>query len=297
MGPVGSRCSSACYTPVMITLHPDIALAQLSTLGLGGRARFLCEFSEAGDLDEVMELAAAKQLPVYTLGGGSNLIVSDEGVEALVLRPLLRHWRWEHGGDDVLVTAGAGLELDELVAESTRRGLWGLENLSGIPGEMGAAPVQNVGAYGVEISELIENVEVYDFQHRCLRRLDPAACEFSYRNSIFRRNPGSFLITEIRLRLSEKAAPRLEYADLRAFDWPGEANPELVRNRILDIRREKGMLIEKSPAPPIGSVGSFFVNPILEAAEFDGIRTRTHTEIPARMLPDGRLKAAAARLI
>jgi len=281
----------------MLRLIPHEALSNRTTLGLGGPARLFCEISELGDLKKVIEIAGKKGLPLCVLGDGSNLVVADSGVEALILRPCFRETQWEDRDDEVIVRVGAGLDLDELVAESCRRGLWGLENLSGIPGTVGAAPVQNVGAYGVEISQLIADIEVFELHNQRIRRLDPTECGFSYRNSKFRENPSSYLMTEVRLRLSRKMQPKLEYRDLAQFEWPRVLNPALIRRRVLEIRRSKGMLIGDISNPEWGSAGSFFTNPVVGESDLSHIQQRLSSPIPFRQLPNGTIKLPAARLI
>lgn len=278
-----------------ITRHEP--LSKWTTLGLGGPAKLLCEVSEPGDLKKVNEIARKDGLPLRVLGGGSNLVVADAGVHALILRPNFQKIQWEDRGDDVLVRAGTGLDLDELVAESCRRGLWGLENLSGIPGTVGAAPVQNVGAYGVEISQLIEDIEVFELHNQRIRRMDPKECGFAYRNSVFRKNPSSFLITRISLRLSRRPRPKLDYWDLTQLEWPQDPAPTLIRERVLAIRRSKGMLIEDASKNKWRSAGSFFTNPVLKLSDLNHIQQGSSSLIPFRKMSDGSIKLSAAWLI
>lgn len=245
-----------------------------------------------------MVRAETSSLPLRILGSGSNLVVSDEGINALVIRPEFDELNFINEAQDCIVEAGAGIILDELILQSAQRGLWGLENLSGIPGTTGAAPVQNVGAYGTEISEVLEEVEVLDLRSRKPTIFSRQSCEFRYRSSLFREFPGRYLITRIRLRLSRVKKPRLHYRDLAQIQWPEKISSSLIREKILEIRRNKGMILPaEGPQTEPGSAGSFFVNPVLGPSEFEELQNRAGAPIPARALPDNTFKVPAAWLI
>jgi len=276
----------------MLKILDDAPLGERTTLGLGGRATRLIE---TRNVEETLEaLQSSPSLPAVILGGGSNLVVSDEGVDALVIRPFFSDLSWEKHEDEVLVRAGAGLNLDDVIAESTRKGLWGLENLSGVPGSVGAAPVQNVGAYGVEIADILESVEILDLATGRLRSLDAEACHLGYRSSLFRRHGGASLITALSFRLSRRPQPRLEYEALSGLGGNGSLSPALIRERVLEIRRARGMLLEDG-CP--SSAGSFFINPLVDENMLEELCGRLQEALIFRKTAEGKFRIPAARLI
>ncbi len=240
-------------------------LSNWTSLGLGGPAQYFVEVHSQGELEEALRWAGENKAPVRILGGGSNLVVADRGVSGLVIRMATTGVQIVDCGDDVILSAAAGTNWDEVVAESVEAGLAGLECLSGIPGTVGATPIQNVGAYGVEIADVLGAVHVLDRTSSVHRRLGPAECGFGYRTSRFRILPDRFVITGIDLRLRPKGQPVIRYPELaRAVSGrAAQSTPADVRAVVLELRRNKGMVLgDDFP----GSVGSFFVNPIVDAA-------------------------------
>jgi UDP-N-acetylmuramate dehydrogenase len=269
-------------------------LSELTTLRLGGPpARMVEARSEA----ELAELVRSAYEPLLVLAGGSNVVVADAGFPGTVVRVLTRGVR--RNGERLEVQAGE--PWDDLVADCVARGLQGFECLSGIPGSTGATPIQNVGAYGQEVSETVESVRVLDRASGQISELPAADCGFTYRSSIFKhRDRHVVLAVTFRMRASEVSGP-LRYAELaRALDVPVGAGAPLaeVREAVLALRRRKGMVID--PADPDSvSAGSFFTNPILEPAAFARLQARTAEagSPPAFPEPDGRIKTSAAWLI
>ncbi|HOX46455.1 MAG TPA: UDP-N-acetylmuramate dehydrogenase [Myxococcota bacterium] len=271
------------------------SLKALHTLGCEARARL---FAEARTLDELragLALGRERGLPVVLLGGGSNVLFRAD-LEALVLKVALDGLEpaGEEGGQ-ALVRAAAGVGWDALVEDCLRRGLHGLENLSGIPGTAGAAPVQNIGAYGVELAERLHSLEALDRHSGELRRLTARECHFGYRDSIFKRAlRDRLVICAVTLRLSRAPAPRLEYAALRdELQARGLARPTpaQVRDAVLAVRARK------LPDPAVlGNAGSFFQNPIVAPAAFAALRA-VAPDAPGYPEPDGRVKLAAGWLI
>jgi UDP-N-acetylmuramate dehydrogenase len=262
-----------------------LTLAELTTLRLGGPARRLLEAASEAAIVEL----AMKQ-PALVLAGGSNVVVADEGVAGTVLRIVSRGVERWRDGDHVLVTAQAGEPWDDLVAACVADGLAGIECLSGIPGSTGATPIQNVGAYGQDVSETIVSVRALDRQTGEVADLPPEACGFGYRTSAFKYHDRHVILAvTFALRPSATGQP-VRYAELaRALGVElGEAAPlGEVRDAVLALRRGKGMVID--PADPDSvSAGSFFTNPIVAEAP-DGA--------PAWPEPDGRVKTSAAWLI
>lgn len=281
----------------MELLH-SVPLASKTTLGVGGAAEAFAVATSEDEVAEAVTWARERGLPLHVLGGGSNVVVADAGVPGLVLSVGLRGVRW---GDDGRVSAGAGEPWDAFVRESVARGLAGVECLSGIPGLVGATPIQNVGAYGQEVSESIERVRALDRQSGQLVELSNAECRFAYRDSFFKSQaPERFVVLEVGFRLVPGGAPALRYPELeRELAARGMAAPGLaeVREVVLALRARKSMLFD--PSDENGrSCGSFFVNPIVEAARADEVGARAgDPSMPRYPQADGRVKLSAAWLI
>ena len=255
-------------------------LAELTTLRLGGPAGWLLE----AHTDE--EVVAAVPEAALVLAGGSNVVVADEGIAGTVVRIATRGV----DRDGSRLTVAAGEPWDDLVTRTVAEGLQGFECLSGIPGSVGATPIQNVGAYGQEVAETIESVRVYDREADRVVEMPAADCGFGYRTSVFRYHDRHVVLAvTYRLREDTRSGP-LRYAELaRTLDVPvgGTAPLAEVREAVLRLRRGKGMVID--PADPDSvSAGSFFTNPILDSAPAGA---------PAWPQPDGRVKTSAAWLI
>ncbi|MCE8015673.1 UDP-N-acetylmuramate dehydrogenase [Halomonas sp. MCCC 1A17488] len=272
------------------TLLADYDLSSANTLGLPCRAERFAAPAALEPLRRWLRLASARAWPLTVLGGGSNLIL-PERLPGLVLQPALRYWWLERRGDNVLVHVGAGVEWHPLVMALAGRELWGTENLALIPGSCGAAPIQNIGAYGVELCEVLEAVDVMFVEDGRCARLTVEECAFGYRDSIFKGELESkAIVTGLTLRLSREPQPRLGYGDLaqRVGRHPG---PLEVAEAVCAIRREK------LPDPAVlGNAGSFFKNPIVERKQAAQLLA-TWPDMPLFELPDGRAKLAAGWLI
>jgi UDP-N-acetylmuramate dehydrogenase len=267
-----------------------VLLSDHTTLRLGGPAGRLIE-ARTDD-----ELIAAIGEDVLLLAGGSNLVVADEGFPGTVVRILTRGIARE---GDVLHVA-AGEPWDDLVAHTVAAGLAGIEALSGIPGSVGATPIQNVGAYGQEVSDTIMSVRAFDRTTSETVDLAPEECGFAYRSSAFKRDPERHVVLRVSFALHAATTSRpIRYAELaRTLGVEvGEAAPlGAVREAVLALRRSKGMVLDPSD-PDTTSAGSFFTNPILDAAQFDALRARAGASVPGFPEPDGRVKTSAAWLI
>lgn len=277
-------------------------LSTHTTLRLGGPA---ARFVEAGTEDELVaavHAADAAGEPVLVLAGGSNVVVSDDGFRGLVVLVATRGV--SRDGDRV--RAAAGEPWDAFVARCVADGLAGLECLSGIPGSVGATPIQNVGAYGQEVSDTIMSVRALDRQAGEVVDLPAAACAFAYRSSAFKRDPERWVVLGVTYRLAAggTSAP-IRYAELaRALRVEVGATPPLadVRAAVLALRRSKGMVLDPHDADSV-SAGSFFTNPILDAGAFAALEARAReslgddVRVPAFPEPDGRVKTSAAWLI
>ncbi len=239
---------------------------------------------------------------MFVLGGGSNVLVADAGVDALVVRLSMRGVAAAKGADGSIdVTVGAGEPWSELVARAVGEGWAGLECLGGIPGDTGATPIQNVGAYGQEVSETITEVVALDLSRGEEVRLTAAACDFGYRSSAFKRAlRGAYVVTGVRFRLAPGGIPSVRYPELEAA-LAGEA-PTIARvhETVVALRRKKSMVLDPSDENT-RSAGSFFTNPIVEPAVADRARAAAramgHDRMPEFDAPAGRTKLSAAWLI
>ncbi len=251
-----------------------VSLARFTTFKTGGPARYFISVETPAELGAAVAFAEAKQLPLFVLGGGSNVLVPDDGYHGVVAHIQLRGISYvDVSATQVEVTAAAGESFDELVAETTKRGMWGLENLSAIPGTVGATPVQNVGAYGVEVADSIVSVAVFNRETGGNEVLSTAACGFGYRDSCFKHAAGAkYIITSVTFLLSRIPQPQLSYADLALLEAAGEQTPETIRTAVIAIREAKF-----PDWSVVGTAGSFFKNPIItsEAAAL------LHAEYPA----------------
>jgi len=292
-----------------LLLREQEPLAQHTTLGLGGPARYFHECTTEAELREALTWARERRLRVQIMGGGSNLVVVDAGFPGLVLKLAIGGIALRETTQGVELTAAAGVEWDALVRQVVERGWTGIECLSGIPGTVGATPIQNVGAYGQEIAETLVSV-------RCLERAGLTEvvfprdqCEFAYRSSRFKvRDHGRYIVLDITLRLYRDRLPQLRYAELaQAVRHHGELERlapadavSVVRNTVLELRRRKSMVLD--PTDPNGrSVGSFFMNPVLSADAFERLVHRWGAAGEGDGIPtfpaDGRVKVPAAWLI
>lgn len=259
-------------------IERQVPLKLLTTFRIGGPADYFCTATNLEELKEAVRFAKKRRLPVRLLGGGSNMLVSDRGVRGLLIKVDLRGRRFTpKAGGAVEVVSAAGEEWDDLVRETVRRKLWGIENLSGIPGSVGAAPIQNIGAYGVEFSHVLTWVEALNRRTLHLKRFVNAACQFSYRDSFFKSGAGKpYLITRVCLQLSRKPTARLHYRDLREFFSARGTGQKLfeIRRAVIAIRKRKFPSLEA-----VGTAGSFFKNPIISPRHFVRLKKK-FSELP-----------------
>jgi UDP-N-acetylmuramate dehydrogenase len=284
-----------------VTPVERVPLAPRCSLGVGGPARYFVEARREDTVREALAWARARGLAFRVLGGGSNLVVADEGVDALVVAIALRGIAVQEAGAAVDITAAAGEPWDDLVGLAVSRKWAGLECLSGIPGLVGATPIQNVGAYGQEVSETIAAVRALDTQSGEVATLSPADCRFAYRDSLFRSvEPGRWTVLDVRFRLRPGGAAAVRYAEVEQhLAGRGIASPSLAdaRESVLAIRRAKSMVLD--PGDPNGrSCGSFFVNPVVTREEADRLAgLGLSPPLPRWPEPGGRVKLSAAWLI
>lgn len=285
-------------------LQENIPLAPLTTFKIGGPARFFVEAKSRGEVEEAVIFSRQRDSPLFVLGGGSNLVVSDSGWPGLVLKIGITGIEQRPGDLEgrVLFDVGAGESWEDFVAHAVAAQSVGVECLSGIPGSVGGTPVQNVGAYGQEVSQTIESVEVFDRRDGQIRELCNEACGFSYRASIFNTaDRDRFIILRVTYALTPGGEPNLEYADLKRYFDERKTNPTLseVRDAVREIRAGKGMLIVPGD-PDCQSAGSFFKNPVLRNAQVDDLKKRASAKgltIPAYPALAQRRKVSAAWLV
>ena len=281
--------------PEAYTLVEHAALGSLNTFGVEASASWLAEVRDAAVIPAVLALPAVNGTPVMVLGEGSNVLFAAD-FPGLILRTAFDNVRvLGDEGTSALVRAEAGAAWDALVDWTLARGLAGLENLALIPGLVGAAPIQNIGAYGAEVAESIATVEAWDRQAGRFERLDAAQCAFAYRDSVFKREPERWIVTAVEFRLAREARPRLDYAGVReelaAQGVIADPTPQQVANAVRRLRRRK------LPDPAvIGNAGSFFKNPVVEAALAARIRAE-HPQAPVYPAGEGCSKLSAAWLI
>jgi UDP-N-acetylmuramate dehydrogenase len=281
------------------------SLAELTSFGLGGPAEHFVEVATQAEVLAALNHADERGWRVHVLGGGSNLLVADHGVEGMVLRMVTRGIDVEDARNEARVTVQAGESFAAFVAWSVGAGLQGLECLAGIPGTTGATPIQNVGAYGQEVAETIEAVEVLDRVTGSLAWWPKDACDFSYRNSRFKRDAPRFIVLRVRFRLRRSAAPAVRYAELtRALAQVASPTLKAVHDAVLHLRAGKSMLLD--PRDPNGrSAGSFFTNPIVSEGQARAVGARARAlglvaeagGVPSFPADNGLVKLSAGWLI
>jgi UDP-N-acetylmuramate dehydrogenase len=300
------------YRPTLVILwHPleileNIALAPLTTLNVGGPARYFVEAHSEHDVHLAIAHAAAQRLPLFVLGGGSNLLIADAGWPGLALKIALRGIEFEGDRDRLLFHAAAGEDWDSFVALSVSKSCAGLECLSGIPGTVGGTPVQNVGAYGQEVSQTITYLRALEIATGNVIEINNAGCGFGYRTSRFNTSDRDrYIVLEVSYLLHRNGAPTIDYADLQRFfaEHGNPAQPTLlqVRDAVRSIRHSKAMLLVPGDED-CRSAGSFFKNPLVSEAEAARIELLAQKRAPAKPLPrypggDGKIKLPAAWLI
>ncbi|MCY1349567.1 UDP-N-acetylenolpyruvoylglucosamine reductase [compost metagenome] len=276
----------------MADFHEFYPLRRHNTFGFDARARFAVHVRSEADLTEALSDPRANGLPLVVLGGGSNVVLTRD-LDALVLLMEIPGYQVEDADDAWLVTAGAGENWNALVNRTIADGIPGLENLALIPGTAGAAPIQNIGAYGVELRDRFEGVRAYDRHAGVFVWLDLRACGFGYRDSLFKQaGAGRYIITSVTLRLPKDWQPVLSYGEL-ARELAGKSAPDAatVRDAVVAIRTRK------LPDPAqIGNAGSFFKNPLVSAAQRDTL-LQANPDLVSYPQPDGSYKLAAGWLI
>ncbi|HEV8046485.1 MAG TPA: UDP-N-acetylmuramate dehydrogenase [Terriglobales bacterium] len=285
-----------------MVITENVPLAPLTTLNVGGPARFFVEANTIAEVTEAVAFSQSKNLPLFVLGGGSNVVISDAGWPGLVLKIGVTGINHRHGHDEVIFEAGAGEDWDKFVAFVVAHNCAGIECLSGIPGSVGGTPVQNVGAYGQEVSRTIEGVLALDLRDGQLHELCKEACGFGYRTSIFNTTErGRYIILQVNYVLHHGRDAYIAYADLKKYFAGWSVKPTLadVRDAVRKIRSGKGMLLTPGD-DDCRSAGSFFKNPILSPEQYEALKARAaakNLQLPSYPALEAQKKVSAAWLV
>ncbi|HXG58367.1 MAG TPA: UDP-N-acetylmuramate dehydrogenase [Thermoanaerobaculia bacterium] len=290
----------------MPLIDRNVPLAPLTTLGIGGPAAFFTRVSCVEEIAEAIAWARSEGVPWFILGGGSNVLISDDGFKGLVIQMSLRGVVVESEEEHAIVRVAAGESWDAFVERAVTHRWAGVECLSGIPGLVGATPIQNVGAYGQEVSESVIRVEVLDSDDGSVRTLTNSECRFGYRSSIFKTEEGRrFVVLAVTYRLRRGGEATIRYPELRQYVEASEVRGDDlsgVRKAVIAIRRRKGMVLDPGD-PDTRSDGSFFMNPVVTGEEHERFVRRARelvgeeAAIPGFPNPDGSVKLSAAWLI
>ena len=273
-------------------IQEHVSLASLTTLRVGGEARYFAEARTVQDIDTAVAFAREKALPLFPLGNGSNVLVPDAGVDGLVLKISLRDIATEEQNGSIVLLGGAGSSWDDVVNEACAHGVYGIENLAGIPGTLGGAAVQNIGAYGAELSTVFEYADGIDASTALPKRITRDEAAFAYRTSYFKQHP-DFIITSVALRLLKHGAPQIAYADLVRAQAEGVPlqTPEDIARAVRAIRALK---FPHDAAD--GSAGSFFKNPALSREQSETLSKR-YPSLPTFPQENGTIKISLAWIL
>jgi UDP-N-acetylmuramate dehydrogenase len=285
-----------------VNIQENVPLAPYTTFKVGGPARYFVQAYSEQDIQQALELSASRRLRLFVLGGGSNLVVSDQGWPGLVIKISIPGMHSETANGKMMFHVGAGEDWDGFVAKAVAAGCGGIECLSGIPGTTGGTPVQNVGAYGQEVAETITKVRVLEVATGKIFEMSNAQCGFSYRTSIFNSTQRDrYIVLAATFALTPGGSPHIEYADLKKHFASVAAPPSLAatRDAVRAIRHSKAMLIT-SDDEDCRSAGSFFKNPILTSDEYEALNKiiqSMNKQIPTYPAGEGKVKVAAAWLV
>ena len=288
-----------------MNIKENVPLSQYTAFKIGGLARYFCEVKSKEELKEAVSWANKKNAPIFVLGAGSNVLVSDSGFSGLAVKNEIMGINVFEEKSHVRATADAGEEWDKFVEFCVNRNLAGIECLSGIPGKVGAVPVQNIGAYGQSAAETIESVRALDLKTNEEVLFQKHDCEFGYRTSKFKKNPDGYVITSVSFILKFAGAPKLAYHELKNY-FAGNSSPTLseVRKAVLEIRSKKGMVMRGEELH--SSAGSFFTNPIIPQESLADLKLHVEACKGIKnccrdpwfwIRSDGRVKISAACLI
>lgn len=277
-----------------MNIRKNVLLKNLTTFKIGGMAKYFTEVRNEKELKNAVNFAKEKKLPIFILGGGSDILVSDKGVDGLVISYKDLSIKFEKLNEEsMLVISGAGTKWDDLVEQCVEKGLQGIECMSGIPGTVGASPIQNIGAYGQELKDVFVSLKAFNITNNKVINFNRDDCKFGYRDSVFKNSKywQKYVIMEITLELVSGGNPAVKYESLSKYFIENNINNctlEEVRNAVLDIRSSKF----ENPLEK-GNAGSFFKNPIINKKSFENIKNK-YPEIPFILNSDGTYKTFAA---
>ena len=291
LAPVG-RTARIAPSPHMI-IEENVPLSSLTTFRTGGPARFLLTLEKKEDVPRAVAFAKEKNLPLIPLGGGSNMLPPDSGLDAVVARYLPSSITHTLQADSAMVTAEAGCNWDQLVEFAVNHGWWGIENLSAIPGTVGAAAVQNIGAYGAVLSDVLSSVEAFDTKTGAFVNLTSGQCAFGYRTSVFKKDADRYFITAVTLLLPLSGKPNITYRDLAVYfeKRPVTQTLPALREAVSGIRAGKFPELSE-----YGTAGSFFLNPVFTPESVREIRKK-YPAMPVYELPEGGVKIPLAWIL
>lgn len=293
----------------MLTVKENILLSELTTIKLGGNAAQFCECNTENEIIECIIYAKDNNLRLFVLGGGSNVIFPDNGFDGLLLNPLVKGIKIHNDlKEHTVIKVGAGEKWDDFVNYCVDNNLTGVECLAGIPGTVGATPIQNVGAYGQEVSDTIIFVKAIDVKTLKITGIMSEDCLFSYRNSRFKSvDKGKYIITEVTFKLRKNGEPRIVYPELSKYIYENvplnsindnKEKLKAVKNCVLQLRKKKSMVVDPCDVDSV-SCGSFFTNPVISRDEFSKLTANANIDI--KDIPhfdvDGGVKIPAAFLI
>ncbi len=283
---------------VKFEIQENVALAEFTTLKIGGKARLFVKATSESEILEALAFSEQNNLEVFILGGGSNVLIADKGFDGLVLNVLLKGIStFNENADTVFITAQAGEDWDNFVENCVRKNLAGIECLSGIPGFVGGTPVQNVGAYGQEVSETIEMVRVFDRKSKEILELSNKECKFAYRTSIFNMTEKNrFVVLAVTYALKQNGEPKIIYKDLQKIFDGRKPTLQETREAVIKIRSDKSMVIDPEDINT-KSAGSFFKNPIVSKKKYAEMCDSFGDSIPFYEVDADSLKIPAAWLI
>ena len=279
-------------------IEENINLAPFTTFRIGGLSKFFCVVKNESEVIEAVKFAQKNKLRIIVIGGGSNLLISDDGFDGLVIKDEIKFpiQAQKETSDKCLVTVGGGEVWDDFVGWTVKNGLFGLENLSAIPGTVGAAPVQNIGAYGTEVGNLIHSIKVLDTSSLEFKDLDAQECRFSYRDSMFKHEKGKYFVVQVVFKLERSGKINFDYKDLKEYfaeKFPAGYAPTLsdIREAIIGIRKNKLPDWTKW-----GTAGSYFKNPIISVAKTEEIK-KMYPGLPCFPDANGQVKISLAWIL
>lgn len=276
-----------------LNMQTDISLREYSTMKVGGRARYLIEIKSKDALVEAIRFAKSKDLEILCVGGGSNILFGDQGFGGAVIKISTKGIAMKQDVDEVIVSSEAGEAWDDFVKDNLDKGYFGLENLSGIPGLVGAAPIQNIGAYGVEAGNLISEVEVFDTNNLEFKKMSASECKFGYRDSVFKNKDAKHLIvTSVTFKLSKIPNTNISYKDLaNHFEGKDSPTPIEVREAVLSIRGKKFPDLKTH-----GTAGSFWKNVVCIAPVAERLKAE-FPDLPVYDVMGGMKKISTAFIL